>query len=192
MARKKERNKGTEETGRNKVTESPVSSLIKVLLLFVAYMAAFHALYWLTLPEWKDNFQLQDHIAVVASFILTKLGISSSASGNGIFLREGGTLIITQECTGANVLILFVSFVLAYTATARAKLMAVLAGIPFIIAANFARIVATGLLAHHLPRYVQRVHDYVWQTFFLFLVIIMWYIWIEAVVKREDPSSVPR
>jgi archaeosortase B (VPXXXP-CTERM-specific) len=153
-------------------------------------MAGFHAILWLVIPEWKDNFQVQDFIAKIVSTILNPLGVSSIAHGNQVILKSN-MLIVTQECTGENVLILFTSFVLAYSSSARAKLTGLIIGIPFICAVNIVRIVATGLMSEYFPRrYMELFHDYVWQMAFLFLVVTMWFVWIDMVVKREKTHVV--
>jgi len=88
------------------------------------------------------------------------------------------------------VLILFVSFVLAYASSFRSKLLALVAGIPFIVVCNITRLVTLGLLTEYFPLKAHFFHDFVWQTVFVFLVVAMWLVWIELVVKREVNPAV--
>jgi archaeosortase B (VPXXXP-CTERM-specific) len=169
-----------------------VPALLKTSLLFVAFMTLFHAGLWFALPEWKDNFQVQDFISRVVSMTLNTLGVASTAQGNQIILKTS-FLIVTQECTGENVIILFTSFVLAYSSSTRSKLIGLVIGISSISVINIVRIVGIGLMSQFLScRYVNLFHDYIWQTAFLFLVVTMWFIWIEKVVKREKTAAVSR
>jgi exosortase/archaeosortase family protein len=168
----------------------PSASLARTALLFVGFMGLFHVVLWLALPEWKDNFQVQDFLARIVAGILNNLGVSGLAQGNQVILTSN-TLIVTQECTGENVLILFSSFLLAYPSSLKAKCIGLAAGIPFLCIVNVARIVATGLMSEYFPRrYMELFHDYVWQMAFLFLVVTMWFVWIDMVVKREKTPAV--
>jgi exosortase/archaeosortase family protein len=183
-----------EPTSHNEAGASnrPGSPLLRTSLLFVAFMGIFHAVLWLVIPEWNDNFQAQDLITNIVSSILNKLGVSSIAHGNQIVLTSN-FLIVTQECTAVNVIILFTSFVLAYSSPLKAQLMGLIVGIPFISVVNIARIVATGMISEYFPkRYMELFHDYIWQTAFLFLVVTMWFVWIEMLVNREKTTAVPR
>lgn len=154
-------------------------------------MLVFHLVFWVSVPVWQESDPLRKYTTNAVSFLLTALGIANRASGNTIFLRND-TWIVTHECTAINVLILFVSFVGAYTASFRAKLRALIIGVPFIIAANLGRLVTLGLLTEYSPGYADFFHDYVWETLFLFLVVGLWLIWIELVVKREGNISISR
>ena len=169
----------------------PGSSLARTALLFVVFMGFFHAVLWLALPQWKDNYQVQDFLAKIVAGMLNALDVSGIAHGNQVFLKSN-TLIVTQECTGENVLILFTSFVLAYSSSVKAKLTGLMVGLPFICLVNVVRIVATGLMSEYLPRrYMELFHDYVWQMAFLFIVVTMWFVWIDMVVNREKTPAVP-
>ncbi|MDU0460700.1 MAG: archaeosortase/exosortase family protein [Geobacteraceae bacterium] len=165
------------------------SPLVKISILFVVFMCTFHAALWILWPEWKNNFQIQDLIAGIVSYLLNNIGITNIAQGNEIFLNNA-VLQITQECTAINIMILFTSFVLAYTSSNKSKLIAIFAGIPFIMTANILRIVSIAVLTKYTPKYSGLIHDYIWQTAFLFLVISVCYLWVEVVVNNEEAHTV--
>lgn len=182
-------NGAQQETGASNRPGSPV---IRTALLFAAFMGVFHAILWLALPEWKGNLLVQNFITSLVSPMLTIFGVVNSVHGNQINLKSN-LLIVTQECTAINVLILFTSFVLAYSSTMRAKLIGLIVGIPFIFVVNIARILALGLISEYFShRSMELFHDYIWQMAFLFLVVTMWFVWIEMVVMREKTPAVPR
>jgi len=166
----------------------PLYPLLKTSLLFAAFMLTCHAVLWLAVPVWKEADPLREYTTRIVSFLLSKLNITNAVSGYAITLRND-SWIVTQECTAINVLILFVSFVLAYASSIRAKLLALVFGIPFIVVCNVTRLVTLGLLTEYLPSKAHFFHDFVWQSVFVFLVIAMWLIWIQLVVKREDNSA---
>jgi archaeosortase B (VPXXXP-CTERM-specific) len=176
---------------RNGATKRSVSPLIKTSFLFAASMLILHTVLWLAVPVWKETDPLREYTTKTVAFLLGKLNIANAVSGNSIILPND-KWIVTQECTAVNVLILFVSFVLAYSSSLRAKLIALTAGIPFIFVSNLTRLVTLGVLTKYFPSKAHFFHDFVWQTVFVFLVIAMWLIWIELVVKREDNPVFPR
>jgi exosortase/archaeosortase family protein len=162
----------------------PLPPLLKTSLLFAAFMLVLHAILWLAVPVWKENDPLREYTTRTVAFFLNQLKIANVVNGYAITLRNDNW-IVTQECTAINVLILFVSFVLSYTASIRAKLLALIAGVPFIVACNLTRLVTLGLLTEYFPSKAHFFHDFIWQAVFVFLVIAMWLAWIELVVNRE-------
>jgi archaeosortase B (VPXXXP-CTERM-specific) len=176
---------------RNGVIGRPVSPVVKTSVLFVTFMLALHSVLWLAVPVWKASNPLREYTTAVTSFLLGKLSIANTVNGYAITLRND-SWVVTQECTAINVVILFVSFVLAYSASLRSKLLALFAGIPLIVASNIVRLVTLGLLTEYLPQKAHFLHDFVWQTVFVSLVIAMWLLWIDLVVKRESNPVVSR
>ncbi len=170
-----------DETGTGTALR-PRASLVRVSLLFVLFMALFHGILWLTVSEGSDP--LRETTTRFVSGLLDFCGVRNFADATHISMRNA-QWVITPECTAVNVYILFVSFILAFSSSLRAKLVALAAGVPFIFAANIARLVALGWATEHHPRYARFIHDYAWQAVFVLLVVLMWLVWIELVVRRE-------
>ena len=60
---------------------------------------------------------------------------------------------------------------------------------PFIIIANTLRLFTLAWATELFAKYAHLAHDYVWQVAFLILIAVMWLVWIELVVKRDDESK---
>lgn len=163
----------------------PYRPLLKTCLFFGGYMVLFHIVLWLAFPVWQATDPLRELTTQTTSFLLNQLHVQNTVNGYSIALKND-TWIVTQECTAVNVLILFVSFVLAYTASPGSKVFALVAGIPFIVAANFTRLVTLGVLTDVFPTSAPFFHDFVWETIFVLLVVAMWLTWIKTVVMREE------
>lgn len=148
-------------------------------------MLALHAIFWFVMPIWKQTDPLRDFTTQVTSYLLTKFNIANSVNNYTISLRND-TWVVTQQCTAINVFILYVSFILAYSASIKSKCLAFLIGIPFILASNIGRLLTLGLLTEYFPTKAHFFHDFVWEAVFVILVISMWLIWIEVVVKHEE------
>jgi len=172
------------ETGASK---SPGTSLIRTCIVFVTLMAVMHALVWRYSLEGKILWG--SSTVRVVSNLLSVVGVDNASTSNTITMRYGKWLVL-PECTGLNAVILFASFVFAYSSSIKAKLLAIFTGIPLILAANITRLVALGLVTEHYSKYANIFHDYVWETIFLFYIIALWGIWIQKVVNCEKELAI--
>ena len=160
----------------------PGSSLFKTCLLFAALLISLHAATW--------AFSLTGRIkwgygtTQVVSYLLSAIGIENVAHLNTIRLRND-TWNVTSECTAVNAVFLFISFILAYSASFRSKALGVAAGIPLILATNIVRLVVLGWVTEYWPAYAKLFHDYIWETLFMFFIVALWFMWIYLVVDRE-------
>jgi len=57
---------------------------------------------------------------------------------------------------------------------------------------NIVRLVALGWITEYFPRTARQFHDFIWETAFLFIVVGMWFIWIEKMVKHEKKTAFSR
>ena len=110
---------------------------------------------------------------------------------NGAYITlKNEQWVMSPECTALTAMIVFAAFVIAYPSSIKSKTIAVLAGIPFIVFANIVRLFTLAWVTELFAGYAHWVHDYVWQVAFLMLIALMWLVWIERVVKRENQTAV--
>lgn len=173
--------------GRSGANHRP-APLWRVCLLFALFMTLFHLLLWLIVPG--DTDPLRSSTTAIVSSLLNGIGISNVMEGTHIILGNS-TWIVTPECTAVNVHILFVSFVLAYGSRIRSKLIAIALGLPLLFTANIVRLVVLGWVTENFPTYARFAHDFAWQAVFILLVVVVWLVWIELVVKHEKDPAVP-
>ena len=170
------------------VSNRPRTSLVKTCGLFALFLVALHAFTWL--------FALKGYIkwgygtAHVVSSILNATGIQNTVDYNIIHLSND-TWNVTSECTAVNAVFLFISFVLAYSSSLRSKALGLTSGIPLIIVVNIVRLVALGWVTEYWPDQAHLFHDYIWEVFFMFFIVALWFIWINLVVNREKTPAVP-
>jgi exosortase/archaeosortase family protein len=60
----------------------------------------------------------------------------------------------------------------------------------FNLLANIARLFTLAWATEWSSGYAHWAHDYVWQVAFLMLIAVMWLVWIEIVVKREEKTTI--
>lgn len=160
----------------------PGSPMLRTCILFGVILAGLHAFTWL--------FALKGYIkwgygtAHVVSWLLNSMGIANSVDYNIIHLKND-TWNVTSECTAVNAVFLFVSFVCAYSSALKSKALGLVSGIPLILAVNILRLVVLGWITEYWPRHAHFFHDFVWETVFIFFIILLWLAWINLVVDRE-------
>ena len=97
---------------------------------------------------------------------------------------------VNTECTAITIMIIFASFVMVYQASVKAKSIGLLAGLSFIFAANVTRLLVMAFIDKFAPAYSQYFHDYLWQVAFIIMVVVLWLVWIEKVVRRERKTAI--
>lgn len=157
--------------------------------MFALFLVSLHAFTWLF--ALKGYIQWGSGTAQVVSSILNAIGVENLVDRNVVQLRND-TWNVTSECTAVNAVFLFISFVLAYAAPVKSKLVGIAAGIPLIVAVNIARLVVLGCVTEYWPSQAHLFHDLVWQTIFVFFIISLWFVWINKVVHREKTPAVSR
>ena len=131
----------------------------------------------------------QKFMVKIVGGLITASGQEVVQDGVHIILKND-QWIMTPECTALSAMIVFVAFVLVYPSSIKSKGIAVLTGIPFLIIANTLRLFSLAWATELFAKYAHLTHDYVWQVAFLILIAVMWLVWIEMVVKRENKAAV--
>lgn len=162
------------------------SPFLKIALTFAALVVAFQLVPGLLL----DLTFLQLLVAESVAKILAFSGLPVTVQGFEIFMPKAHWVVIA-DCTALSAIIMFFAFVLAFPSSKKAKALAAVAGIPFLFLVNILRLVVLAWVTEWNPKVAGYFHDFLWQVGFLLLVITMWLIWIEMVVKRENKAAVP-
>ena len=97
-----------------------------------------------------------------------------------------------EGCNGINVLILFLSFIVAYQGKLKPSILFTIAGILIIHVSNILRIVLLFMVALKFPEYMYFTHKYLFTGIIYAVVFFLWYLWIKKVnkgVKGEEEMS---
>jgi archaeosortase B (VPXXXP-CTERM-specific) len=97
---------------------------------------------------------------------------------------------VNTECTAITIMIIFASFVMVYQTSFKAKSIGLFAGLSFIFAANLTRLLIMALIDKAIPAYSHYFHDYLWQVAFIIMVVFLWVLWMEKVVRRERKTAI--
>ncbi len=85
---------------------------------------------------------------------------------------------IIEGCNGVNVIILFVSFVIAFSGKIKATLLYIIGGSLLIYILNLIRIALLCVLMYHFPKQQHFLHGVFFPLFIYGVVFMLWLIWI--------------
>jgi len=121
---------------------------------------------------------LQRMIASISSVFARAIGGQATAQNDDIVVNSM-VININHECTGIFVFMLFASFVLAYPASASARLIGFGVGIPALFAVNVLRLATLARIVEVYPGLFFYFHEYVWQGIFMVFVLVSAIAWAE-------------
>jgi exosortase/archaeosortase family protein len=155
----------------------PKNSVRRVAVIFVILLA-------LLLPftmfndGWPGWDVLTGATATVGAAGARVLGLHAAVEGNVIHLPSR-SLRIDPQCTAVTLLVVYLALIFAYPVSTRMRILAIVIGVPFLMVANIARIVAVAVASELLTgRSFYMVHDYLFELAMVFVVMMMWAVWL--------------
>lgn len=124
-------------------------------------------------------------VTVQTAWVLDALGTECVANDNPakatVWLMQGGRVVVSvyEGCNGINVMVIFVSFLIAFGPWKRQLMIFILVGILVIHLANLVRIGVLFQVAIKLPAYFYFSHKYLFTASLYVLVLLMWMIWLQ-------------
>jgi exosortase family protein XrtF len=85
---------------------------------------------------------------------------------------------IVEGCNAVSVMILFTSFIIAFSSTLKRTLLYTLSGLVIIYALNVLRVALLCMSFYYYPQYNDIVHDIVFPLFIYGVVFLLWILWI--------------
>ena len=92
--------------------------------------------------------------------------------------QHGVVLSVYEGCNGLNVMILFVSFLIAYRGPMKSFLWFSLIGVIIIHVVNLTRVVLLYYVALLYPSYMYFTHKYLFTAIIYVVVFGLWYLWV--------------
>lgn len=163
--------------------------LLKTCLLFLILIVATNLLLQFLLYKTAYLRYFILFTANSAGRLINLAGIKADVNDSNIILKNQ-TLLVNLECTAIYLMIIYGSFILAYPANLKRKMVGMAFGLPLIFLANLIRLLLIALIFEFRPQYFQYFHDYMWQIGFIILVILLWLVWLEKVVKYETKAAI--
>lgn len=95
-----------------------------------------------------------------------------------LFLYGRPTLRIVEGCNGMSIIILFVSFVAAFSGRLKNTLLFILGGSLLIYVLNVLRIALLIALLYYYPSYTHMLHGVLFPLLIYGVVFVLWLVWI--------------
>jgi len=155
------------------------------------FAATFLALQTLTVFFPETAFApLNHHTAWMAARLLTLCGLPPVLQGN-LLGRGSFTVEVVTECSALYMGILFLSFVVAGTATPLRKIAGLALGIPFLHAVNIVRIAWVFALGASDRALFESAHVYFGQVAMVSCVVAVSVAWFRMAVSGSPPGVMP-
>lgn len=140
-----------------------------------------------------DPFTME--VADESSYFLNILGFNSHVIINPkidlwpmITIDNVIQCIINEGCNAISIMIIFVSFIIAFSTTWLQTLLFTLIGLLMVHISNIARIAWFNYICAYYPKYIRSVHDYIFPSIIYGTILILWIIWMAFFVFK-NPSN---
>lgn len=95
---------------------------------------------------------------------------------------------IIEGCNGISVIVLFISFIVAFSGTFKTTLFYILSGSVLIYTVNLLRIVALCLGLYHYPEYSDFLHDIIFPVVIYGMMFLLWIFWVNRFSKLKSKN----
>lgn len=106
-----------------------------------------------------------------------------------IFYNGKITALLVEGCNVVSVLILFVSFVAAFSGKWKTTLLFIMGGSFLVYVLNIIRIALLTILLYHFPDYRVVVHDIIFPLFIYGVVFLLWIFWVNKFSKYAKKTT---
>ena len=97
--------------------------------------------------------------------------------------------VVAAECTAIELILVFGAAVIVWPVSLRARIWALLMGVPALCVLNFARVVSLLFTGISFPEHFDMVHLAVWQTVMAVAALGMWLLWLRWTSDGERTSE---
>lgn len=162
---------------------------IRFLLVFFLTYGVLSFAYNLYLAQYEnqtypvDSFTviLSDQIKYVSDVVGVDISIDKIAGEQWtrLIYKERAVARIVEGCNAVSVMILFVSFVLAFARKALPTIIFSVTGILLIHILNIFRIIIIGMLIYYYPQHTHLTHGVLFPLVIYGFVFVLWILWVK-------------
>ncbi|NNK40565.1 MAG: exosortase family protein XrtF [Winogradskyella sp.] len=168
--------------------------VIKFILTFLLVYATLTISYKIYLDKSDGSLYYPDYmtnlVAKQTSAILNSVGYEGQVLPHEnepsmkVIINRNYVARVIEGCNSVSIIILFVSFVIAFGSTFKATFLYILAGAILIYSVNLIRIVVLSIGLYHYPWRREFLHTVVFPMIIYGLVFILWMIWVNRFKKH--------
>ena len=127
-------------------------------------------------------------LAYMAGFALGMLGVPASLDG-AVINADGFVAVVAAECTAIELILVFGAAVIVWPVSLKARIRALLLGVPALCALNLVRVITLLLIGVDFPEHFDTAHSAVWQTAMAVAALTMWLLWLRWASDGERTSE---
>lgn len=175
--------------------------LYKPFLLFLASFFLTYIILTFLYQNYLNNFEADKIDSItkmvgrnteqVLLFFVGDASIEESATNPYMKLFYNGKYVarIVEGCNAISVIILFISFVVAFSGKLHATLFFVFGGSLLIYALNVIRIAALSALIYYFPKQEFLLHGVLFPLYIYGVVFILWLIWVRKFSRYASKNT---
>ena len=177
---------------------STYRSVVIFLLLFLGSYVALSLVYGLYLdlskngnyaPDFITNLVAKQSSAVIESFGYSAQVVPHPNQPSMKLFVEGKFLArIVEGCNALSILILFVSFIIAFAQRWKKTVLYIFAGVVIIYAVNILRIAILAIALYNYPEYQHTLHGVIFPGIIYGMVFLLWLIWVRLLTPKTVPA----
>lgn len=170
-------------------------SVVVFLLLFLGSYLALSLVYGFYLqlskgadyaPDLITNLVAKQSSSVIEGFGYKAQVVPHANQPSMQLFMEGKFLArIVEGCNALSIIILFVSFIIAFAQRFKKTILYIFAGIAIIYAVNIFRIAILAIALFKYPEYQHVLHGVVFPGIIYGMVFILWLIWVRLLTPKE-------
>jgi len=171
----------------------------KIVLLFLGKFFGVYILLFLMYSLYLNKTQsnsgvfacapITNSVAKQTQFLLNTVGFDAKIEQHPeevsvkLFINEKYVSRIIEGCNSISIIILFCSFVIAFSSNFKSTFLFILIGSLFIYVVNIIRIVIISIALYQFPQYEYILHDILFPLIIYGFTFLLWFIWIKKFSK---------
>ena len=173
--------------------------VIRFLLLFLGTYALLSALYFIFLAWSEGGSYYPDFfthlVSIQSEAVLFAFGYEPSLQLDAqypmmrVLLFDTYVGNINEGCNAISVMILFVSFVIAFAQKFKKTFLFILGGLVLIYTTNIIRIVILSVALYKYPESSKFLHDIVFPGIIYGMVFLLWLFWVRTISKTAHEKN---
>ncbi|MBV1923046.1 MAG: exosortase family protein XrtF [Flavobacteriaceae bacterium] len=174
-------------------------SVIRFVTLFIGSYLIFLFLYSVYLKYAEGGNYHPDYIthlvAKQSSSLLNSIGYEaevvphSTLTSMQLFINKQYLAEIVEGCNSISVIILFLSFVIAFAQNIKKTILFLFSGAVLVYAVNVIRIAFLAVALYKFPEYQEVLHSVVFPGIIYGMVFILWLIWIRIISNTATSNE---
>lgn len=132
-------------------------------------------------PDYLTNLVARQSGAVLNGFgYKSQLIPHKLEEGIVLTINNQYSVIIVEGCNGISVIILFISFIIAFAENLKKTILFLLGGTVIIYSVNVLRIAILVIALYKFPEYEKILHSVIFPGIIYSIVFILWMIWVRT------------